>query len=99
MNSTISWINSLGIPFVAFNLVLLIQFSILILILLLLDRVLRKRVRAVLRYWIWLLVLLKLVLPPNLSLPTSPSYWLEADAAGIVAQQFSSRDTSEQAIC
>ena len=81
----------------AFNLVLLIQSSILILMLLLLDRVLRKRVRAVLRYWIWLLVLLKLVLPPDLSLPTSPSYWLEADAAGIVSQQFPERDLSKQA--
>ena len=41
-----------------------------------LDLVLRKRVRAAVRYAIWLLVLLKLVLPPSLASPTALAYWL-----------------------
>jgi beta-lactamase regulating signal transducer with metallopeptidase domain len=98
MNSLISWINSVGISFVAFNLLMLLQSGILILVLLFVDRVLRKRVRAVLRYWIWLLVLVKLVLPPGFSLPTSPSYWLGVDATGIVSQRFSDWSTPTPAV-
>jgi beta-lactamase regulating signal transducer with metallopeptidase domain len=76
MSSLISWLNSLGDVFVPFTIRMLIQSSVLILILLLLDLVLRRRVRAVVRYWIWLLVLAKLVLPPSLSSPTSLVSWI-----------------------
>jgi beta-lactamase regulating signal transducer with metallopeptidase domain len=55
---------------------MLIQSSVLILVLWLLDLVLRHRVRAVVRYWIWLLILVKLVLPPSLSSPTSLVSWI-----------------------
>ena len=40
------------------------------------DLLLRRRVRAVFRYCVWLLVLVKLILPPTLALPTGIGYWL-----------------------
>ncbi|MHC4345541.1 MAG: M56 family metallopeptidase, partial [Planctomycetota bacterium] len=52
------------------------QSSVLIVILLALDLILRRKVRAVVRYCLWMLVLLKLVLPTSLSLPTGLGYWL-----------------------
>jgi len=76
MSGLISWLNSLGDVFILFTIRMLIQSSVLILILLLLDFVLRRRVRAVVRYWIWLLILAKLVLPPSLSAPTSLVSWI-----------------------
>ncbi len=76
MSGLISWLNSLGEGFVLFTIRMLIQSSVLILVLLLLDFLLRRRVRAVVRYWIWLLVLAKLVLPPSLSSPTSLVSWI-----------------------
>src|SRR6185503_10678471 len=41
-----------------------------------LDFVLRRKVRAVVRYPLWILVLVKLVLPPSLAAPTGLAYWL-----------------------
>jgi beta-lactamase regulating signal transducer with metallopeptidase domain len=76
MSELISWLNSWGNAFVPFAIRMLIQSSVLILILLLLDLFLRRRVRAVVRYWIWLLVLAKLLLPPSLSSPTSLVSWI-----------------------
>jgi len=40
-------------------------------------------VRPVVRYWIWSLVLLKLMLPVTLSTPFSVSYWLMREPAVI----------------
>jgi beta-lactamase regulating signal transducer with metallopeptidase domain len=37
---------------------------------------LQKRVRAGMRYCLWMLVLLKLLLPPTLCLPTGVGYWI-----------------------
>jgi len=76
MSEFVSGMNSAGGAFVAFAIRMLIQSSVLILILLILDRLLRRRVRAVVRYWIWMLVLVKLLLPPSLSSPTSLAWWL-----------------------
>lgn len=44
--------------------------------LLCLDLLLRHKVRAVVRYWIWLLVLAKLLLPTSVGTPASLAYWL-----------------------
>jgi beta-lactamase regulating signal transducer with metallopeptidase domain len=52
------------------------QVTLVVVVLALVDRWLADRVRAVVRYALWMLVLVKLVLPPALSLPTSPAYWL-----------------------
>ena len=76
MNTILEPINSTGRTFVGFVLPMLVQACVLILILLLADLLLRKKVRAVFRYWIWMLVLLKLVLPTWLSSPWSLGRWL-----------------------
>jgi len=85
MNAVVHAINAAGQAFVAFALPMLIQSAVLVLILLFVDFVLRRRVRAVFRYWIWMLVLLKLVLPPSLCSPVSFGTWfgrtLEAPTA------------------
>jgi len=75
MNAILEQINSTGKIFVEFALPMLVQSSVLILILLLTDFALRKKVRAVFRYGIWLLVLIKLVLPTSLSAPLSLGYF------------------------
>jgi beta-lactamase regulating signal transducer with metallopeptidase domain/Tol biopolymer transport system component len=51
------------------------QSGVLIILLLIIDFMLRKKVRAVVRYCIWMLVFIKLILPPTLSLPTGIGYW------------------------
>ncbi|MBN2456454.1 MAG: M48 family metalloprotease [Sedimentisphaerales bacterium] len=76
MNPILEHINSAGYVFVKFASSMLIQSSVLIVILLLLDMVLRKKVRAVFRYWIWMLLLVKLILPASLSSPVSLGNWL-----------------------
>ena len=75
MNSVITTLNSVAKSFVDSALVMLIQSSLLIIVLLILDLVLRRKVRAVFRYCIWMLVLVKLVLPTTLSFPTGFGYW------------------------
>jgi len=74
MNAIVEQINSAGNTFVEFALPMLIQSGVLIVILLLADFLLRKKVKAVFRYWIWMLVLVKLVLPTSLSSPLSLGY-------------------------
>ena len=71
MNEILEQINMTGQRFIEHAFVVLIQSSVLIMILLLADLLLRRKVRAVFRYWIWMLVLLKLVLPTSLSTPVS----------------------------
>ncbi len=78
MGELVHWLNTAGGVFVAWSGPMLIQSSVLILILAALDLVLRKRVKAVVRYWIWLLVLAKLILPPSVSSPTGLAYWISS---------------------
>lgn len=75
MNAVVEILNAVGQEFFEFSLPMLIQSCVLILILLAVDAVLRRRVRAVFRYWIWMLVLVKLVLPPSLVSPVSVGTW------------------------
>ncbi|KPK34673.1 MAG: hypothetical protein AMJ65_18065, partial [Phycisphaerae bacterium SG8_4] len=81
MNATIERINEVGSAFVEFALPMLIQSGLLILILLSVDLLLRRKVRAVFRYWIWMLVLVKLLLPTSLSSPLSVGYWFGDELA------------------
>ncbi len=83
MNALVEQINSSGRGFVEFALPMLIQSSVLIAILLAADFVLRKKVRAVFRYWLWMLVLIKLVLPVSLSSPVSIGRFLAEPIAKI----------------
>lgn len=75
IDSVINMLNRAGDSFCGFALLMLIQSSVLILALYLIDLAIRKRVRAVFRHCIWMLVFIKLVLPPTLCLPTGIGYW------------------------
>src|SRR5439155_6489444 len=76
MNSFIDTLSHWGGRFADFALPMLLQSSLLIVLLFALDLVLRNRVRAVVRYGLWILVLIKLVLPPSFAAPTGLAYWL-----------------------
>jgi beta-lactamase regulating signal transducer with metallopeptidase domain/tetratricopeptide (TPR) repeat protein len=76
MNSCIETLNQRGEFFLSFAWPMLWQSSLLIAILLAVDFSLRRRLRASIRYALWLVVLVKLCLPPTLALPTSPAWWL-----------------------
>jgi beta-lactamase regulating signal transducer with metallopeptidase domain/tetratricopeptide (TPR) repeat protein/outer membrane lipoprotein-sorting protein len=83
MNAILEQINSAGLVFVRFTLPMLVQSSVLIVVLLLVDLLLRKKVRAVVRYWLWMLVIIKLVLPTTLSSPVSLGSWFGDELADI----------------
>ena len=83
MNAVIELFNSTGSKFVEFALAMLVQSSVLIVILLILDSVLKRKVRAVFRYWLWLLVLVKLTLPSSLSSPVSLGNWFADELANV----------------
>lgn len=75
-NEMTTLLNEYGGSFWNFSTVMFAQVCVLVIILLLADLVLRNKIRAVTRYWLWSLVLLKLVLPVTLSSPASAAYWL-----------------------
>jgi len=75
INSCPAVLNNIGRWFCDYGAGIFIQSSILIILFLIIDLLLRKRVRATFRYWMWMLVLLKLMLPPAFSLPTGIGYW------------------------
>jgi beta-lactamase regulating signal transducer with metallopeptidase domain len=76
VNTWMAGVNEIGRGFWNYAAGMFVQSGMLIVALLLVDLVLRKRVRATLRYWIWMLVFVKLLLPPSLSLPTGIGYWI-----------------------
>jgi beta-lactamase regulating signal transducer with metallopeptidase domain/HEAT repeat protein len=76
MNAALDFLNQAGAAFTGFASSMLVQSSLVILALLLLDRLIRNRARATVRHAIWLLALVKLVIPPSLSLPTGIGYWV-----------------------
>ena len=63
------------------------QVGLLIVLIGLLDLLLLRRVWPQVRYALWLLVLVKLILPPSLALPTSLVSALAPVADGIMRQQ------------
>jgi beta-lactamase regulating signal transducer with metallopeptidase domain/Flp pilus assembly secretin CpaC len=76
MNSFIETLNHLGYQFLNFAWPMLWQSSLLIAIVFVLEFALRRKIRAAIRYALWLVVLVKLLLPPALALPTSPTWWI-----------------------
>ena len=68
MNTFIDLLNRSAESCAGFALAMFLQSSLLILAFLGLDTLLRHRVRAVVRYAVGLLLLVKLVLPPSLAL-------------------------------
>ncbi|MFC1763511.1 M56 family metallopeptidase [Planctomycetota bacterium] len=75
INEVLNSLNHLSAGFCRYAMGVFLQSSLLIVVLFGLDLLLRKHVRAVVRYCLWLLVLVKLILPPTLSLPTGIGYW------------------------
>jgi beta-lactamase regulating signal transducer with metallopeptidase domain len=80
MNSLVEFLNGYGQRAAQFAWPMLWQSSVLIALLFTFDFLLRRRMRPALRYACWLLVLVKLVLPPALAFPTSLGWWLRSRA-------------------
>ena len=76
MNAAIENWNRWGENFLNFAWPMLWQSSLLIVVVFALDCLLAKKIRASVRHALWIVVLLKLVLPPTLALPTSAMWWL-----------------------
>jgi beta-lactamase regulating signal transducer with metallopeptidase domain/type II secretory pathway component GspD/PulD (secretin) len=76
MNSFIETLNAWGHEALQFAWPMFWQSSVLIVVLFTVDYALRRKVRAAVRYALWCLLLLKLLLPPSLALPTSVAWWL-----------------------
>ena len=76
INSWITALNSLGQGFWDYAADIFIQASVLIILLLIVDFLLRKRIRAVFRYCLWMLVFIKLILPASFTLPTGIGSWM-----------------------
>lgn len=72
----INFLNELGSSATQSGWLMLLQTALLVGALLLLDLILHRRVRAAIRYALWLLVVFKVLLPPSLLVPTGVGYWL-----------------------
>jgi len=86
MNSFIETLNQCGGNFLSFAWPMLWQSSLLIVALLAFDFLFRRKLRASIRYALWLVVLVKLCVPPTLALPTSPAWWLQKTPPPIAAK-------------
>jgi len=86
MDNIITFLNTTGKSFVGFSSSMLIQSGALIILLLVLNAFLRKRVRVVFLYGIWMLVLVKLVLPTTFSSPTGLGYWFGDKVPGFITE-------------
>ena len=81
MNPLTETLNRFGDNALHFAWPMLWQSSVLIAVLFAVDFALRRRIRAAVRYALWLVLLVKLLLPPSLALPTSAAWWLFPSAA------------------
>jgi beta-lactamase regulating signal transducer with metallopeptidase domain len=86
MNSFIKNLNQWGGWFVDFAWPMLWQSSLLIVLLFAIEFLIRRKIRASIRYALWLVVLVKLCLPPTLASPTSPVWWLHKTPPPAVAK-------------
>lgn len=75
MNSFIETFNQWGGSFLSFAWPMFWQSSLLIVILFIGDVLFRHKIRASIRYVLWLVVLVKLLVPPTLALPTGAAWW------------------------
>lgn len=86
MNSLIETLNQRGGNFLGFAWPMLWQSSLLIMALFAMDFLFRRKLRASIRYALWLVVLVKLCVPPTVALPTSPAWWLHTTPPPAVAK-------------
>jgi len=76
MNSLIESLNTWGERFADVAFPIFWQSSLLIALVFGLDWLLRRKIQPAVRYAFWLVVMVKLMLPPSLALPTAPVSWL-----------------------
>jgi len=81
MNSLIDSLNVWGGRFGDFALPILWQSSLLIAVVFAVDFIWRHKVRAAVRYSLWFVIFVKLLLPPTLALPTGAAWWLRSRPA------------------
>jgi beta-lactamase regulating signal transducer with metallopeptidase domain/protocatechuate 3,4-dioxygenase beta subunit len=78
-SAVIDGINRAGVIHWDFASTMFVQVVALVAILGLVELCLRRRVRPVVRYWLWALVILKLMLPVSLRTPASLAYWVRSE--------------------
>ena len=76
MNLLIETLNAWADHALRFAWPMLWQSSLLIALLFTLDLLMRRKLRPAVRYALWLVVLVKLILSPSLAFPTSAGWWL-----------------------
>ena len=76
MSSFIETLNHWGGQALNFAWPMLWQSSLLFAVVFALDFLLARKIRASIRYALWLAVLVKLLLPPTFALPTGAAWWL-----------------------
>ena len=80
LSALIHAINRAGAMHWDFASAVFVQVVALVAILGLVELCLRRRVRPVVRYWLWALVILKLMLPVALRTPASLAYWVRSES-------------------
>ncbi|HET7625275.1 MAG TPA: M56 family metallopeptidase, partial [Verrucomicrobiae bacterium] len=87
MNSIVEFLNTGGGRLWHFAGPMLLQSSLLIAAMFALDRLFRRKIRAAIRYAAWLIVLVKLLVPPTLAFPTGAAWWLRHSESKPLALQ------------
>jgi beta-lactamase regulating signal transducer with metallopeptidase domain len=75
-SSFVLWFNDAGTSSTAVAVSMSVQLAVLVGVLSGLDGLIRHRVRAALRHGLWMLVVIKLLLPVDLLSPTAIAYWV-----------------------
>jgi beta-lactamase regulating signal transducer with metallopeptidase domain len=90
MIPSIIFLNHSGESFLDFAGPMFCQSSLLILCIFALDFVMARKIRAAVRYALWLVILVKLRLPPTLAPPTGPAWWFfhATSAVAPIAKQY-----------
>ena len=74
-SSFVLWFNDTGTSSTAVAVSMSVQLAVFVGVLSGLDGLIRHRVRAALRHGLWMLVVIKLLLPVDLLSPTAIAYW------------------------
>jgi beta-lactamase regulating signal transducer with metallopeptidase domain len=74
-SSFVLWFNDIGTSSTAVAVSMSVQLAVLVGVLSGVDWLIRHRARAALRHGLWMLVVIKLLLPVDLLLPTAIAYW------------------------
>ena len=76
MNPIIDWVNRIGTGFTDYAGSMFWQVGLMAVMLWALDRLLRRRMRATALHGLWMLLLVKMLLPPGFWLPTGVGHWV-----------------------